>query len=209
MVRGIDGEAKISDLIDLRQSVEAQKTDEGWLIAARRISRAARDEVNKDEHENLFCYTLDELIDETADFTNYVNWLEAEVKKRNIDRMYVPLACTKEEFNPMTKQKTGLSRYDEQDGWIDGYVDMWIDDPAKEHLSILGEFGTGKTWFSFNFAWNALLKYKEAKGKVGVRAHIQHLKAYASLEPFTEFRHLQIIKCPTVGVAFQATPQYI
>lgn len=77
MVRGIDGEAKISDLINLRQSVEGQKTDEGWLIAARRISRAAKDEVSKKENENLFCYTVDELIDETADFTNYINWLEA------------------------------------------------------------------------------------------------------------------------------------
>lgn len=55
LVRGIDGEAEISDLMALRQSVEAQKTDEGWLIAARRVSRAARDEVSKDEHENLFC----------------------------------------------------------------------------------------------------------------------------------------------------------
>ncbi|AFY57842.1 WD40 repeat-containing protein [Rivularia sp. PCC 7116] len=163
LVRGIDGEATISDLINLRQSVKSQKTDEGWLIAARRISRAARDEVNKDENENLFCYTLDELIDETADFSNYINWLETEVKKRKIDELYVPLACSKEEIDPLTKQKIGLSRYDEQDGWIDGYVDTWIDDPAKEHLSILGEFGTGKTWFSFNYAWNALLKYKEAK----------------------------------------------
>ena len=148
LIRGIDGEATISD-----------------IIAARRISRAARDEVKKDENEDLFCYTLDELIDETADFTNYINWLENEVKKRKVDEMYVPLACSKEEFDPVTKQKMGVSRYDEQDGWIDGYVDTWIDDPAKEHLSILGEFGTGKTWFAFHYAWNALLKYQEAKRK--------------------------------------------
>ncbi|MEA5594187.1 NACHT domain-containing protein [Rivularia sp. UHCC 0363] len=172
LVRGIDGEAEISDLMALRQAVEAQKTDEGWLIAARRVSRAARDEVSKDEHKNLFCYTLDELIDETADFTNYINWLEAEVKKRKIDKLYVPLACTKEEFDPITKHKMGISCYDEQDGWIDGYVDMWIDDPAKEHLSILGEFGTGKTWFAFNYAWNALLKYKEAKKRGLLRSRL-------------------------------------
>ena len=57
----------------------------------------------------------------------------------------------------------GVSRYEEEDGWIDGYVDLWIDDPAKEHLSILGEFGTGKTWFTFHYAYQALLKYKLAK----------------------------------------------
>ncbi len=165
LVRGIDGEAKISDLTALRHSVENQKTDEGWLIAARRISRLARDEVNKAENEDLFCYTLDELIDETADFTNYINWLSDEVKKRKIDRMYVPLACTKEEFDPVTKQRVGVNRYEEQDGWIDGYIELWLDDPAKEHLSILGEFGTGKTWVAFHYAWTALQKYQEAKRK--------------------------------------------
>ncbi len=165
LVRGIDGEAKISDLAALRQSVETQKTDEGWLIAARRISRLARDEVNKEENEDLFCYTLDELIDETADFTNYINWLSNEVKKRKIDQLYVPLACTKEEFDPVTKQRMGVNRYDEQDGWIDGYIDLWLDDPAKEHLSVLGEFGTGKTWVAFHYAWTALQKYQEAKQK--------------------------------------------
>ena len=165
LVRGIDGEAKISDLTALRQSVENQKTDEGWLIAARRISRLARSEVNKEENEDLFCYTLDELIDETADFTNYINWLSDEVKKRKIDQMYVPLACTKEEFDPVTKHRIGINRYDEEDGWIDGYIDLWLDDPAKEHLSILGEFGTGKTWVAFHYAWTALQKYQQAKQK--------------------------------------------
>ncbi|MEO0970488.1 MAG: hypothetical protein AAFX80_19720, partial [Cyanobacteria bacterium J06639_18] len=165
LVRGIDGEAKISDLTALRQSVENQKTDEGWLIAARRISRLARNEVNKAENEDLFCYTLDELIDETADFSNYINWLSDEVKKRKIDQLYVPLTCTKEEFDPATKQRMGINRYDEEDGWIDGYIDLWLDDPAKEHLSVLGEFGTGKTWVAFHYAWTALQKYQEAKQK--------------------------------------------
>ena len=55
------------------------------------------------------------------------------------------------------------STYGEADGWIDGYVDMWLDDPAKEHLSILGEFGTGKTWFSLHYAWVAMQRYRQAK----------------------------------------------
>ena len=163
LVRGIDGEAEISDFKALGESVETQKTDEGWLIAARRVSRAVREEVKKDGNQDLFCYTLDELIDETADFTNYINWLETEVKKRKVDELYVPLACSKEEYDPVTKNKIGVSRYDEEDGWIDGYIDLWLDDPAKEHLSILGEFGTGKTWVTLHYAWNALQKYQQAK----------------------------------------------
>nr|WP_322685973.1 caspase family protein [Nostoc sp. DedQUE07]MDZ8132322.1 caspase family protein [Nostoc sp. DedQUE07] len=163
LVRGITGEAGMADVAALRQSVNARKTDIGWLITNRRVSRAAKDEVSKQENQNLFCYTLDELLDRDADFNVYLNWLENEIKERGIDRTYVPLACTKEEFDPKSKQKMGISRYAQADGWIDGYVERWLDDPAKEHLSILGEFGTGKTWFGLHYAWAALQRYRDAQ----------------------------------------------
>ncbi len=163
LVRGIEGEAGIRDVAALRQSVEEQRTDEGWLVTARRISRAARDEVEKEENHHLGCYTFDELLDQDADFSGYLDWLEAEVKRRDIEKRYVPLACTKEEFDPSTKRRLAVSRYDERDGWIDGYIDLWLDDPVKEHISILGEFGTGKTWFAFHYAWTALQRYRDAQ----------------------------------------------
>jgi predicted NACHT family NTPase len=163
LVRGIAGEAGLADVMALRQSVEAQKTDEGWLVTARRISRAARDEVEKEENRHLDCFTFDELIDQDADFSGYLDWLEGEVKRRKIDTKYVPLACTKEEIDPISKRRIGISSYDERDGWIDGYIDQWLDDPSKEHISILGEFGTGKTWFAFHYAWTALQRYRDAQ----------------------------------------------
>ena len=64
-----------------------------------------------------------------------------------------------------------MSHYEEEDGWIDGYIDLWVDDPAKEHISILGEFGTGKTWFVFHYAWTALQRYRDAQ-KRGVERPI-------------------------------------
>ncbi|MBV6623459.1 MAG: NACHT domain-containing protein [Rivularia sp. (in: Bacteria)] len=163
LVRGIAGEAGLSDVMSLGKSVDERKTDEGWLVAARRVSRAARDEVDKEENRHLECYSFDELIDQDADFEDYLNWLEEEVKRRGIDRKYVSLACTKEEIDFTSKRRIGVSRYDERDGWIDGYLDTWLDDPAKEHISILGEFGTGKTWFSFHYAWVALQRYRDAQ----------------------------------------------
>ncbi|NJR19323.1 MAG: NACHT domain-containing protein, partial [Calothrix sp. CSU_2_0] len=163
LVRGIAGEVGLSDVMALRTSVEEQKTDEGWLVTTRRISRAARDEVKKEENRHLDCYTFDELIDLDADFSGYVDWLEAEIDRRKVDTKYVPLACSKEEIDPVTKRQIGVSRYGEEDGWIDGYIDLWLDDPAKEHISILGEFGTGKTWFAFHYAWVALQRYKDAQ----------------------------------------------
>lgn len=163
LVRGVDGEVSLADVNALHQSVETHKTDEGWLITARRIARAARDEVAKPENEHLGCYTLDELLDQDADFSGYLTWLDQEIQKRGINQKYVPLACIKEEVDPMTRQRIGVSRYGDRDGWIDGYIDLWLDDPAKEHISVLGEFGTGKTWFAFHYAWKALQRYREAQ----------------------------------------------
>ncbi|MEM1170284.1 MAG: NACHT domain-containing protein [Cyanobacteria bacterium P01_H01_bin.35] len=165
LVRGVEGEAEICDLNALRRSVAKEKTDEGWLVAVRRISKFARDEAEKKENQNLFCYTFDELLDQEADFERYFKWLEKQVKQRGIDKKYVPLACRKEEVDPDTKQKIGVSDYEAADGWIDGYIDKWLDDPAKKHLSVLGEFGTGKTWFVFHYAWQQLQKYLDAKKK--------------------------------------------
>jgi len=164
LVRGIEGEAEVSDVAALRQAVEEQKTHKGLLVAVRRKSPAACDEVEKPENrDRLYCYTFDELLDQRADFSRYFNWLESEVKRRGIDKKYVDMACTKEAFDPVTKQRIAVSRYGERDGWIDGYIERWLDDPAKEHISILGEFGTGKTWFAFHYAWTALQRYRDAQ----------------------------------------------
>ncbi|MBP0029801.1 eIF2A-related protein [Roseofilum sp. Guam] len=165
LVRGVEGEAQCYDLNMLRQSVDNQKTDEGWLVAVRRISKAARHRANKEENKKIFCYTFDEVLDIEADFSSYCEWLEQEVQRREIDEKYVPLACRKEEVDPENPPKMVVSHYDEEDGWIDGYVDQWQGDPAKKHLSVLGEFGTGKTWFVFHYAWVQLQRYLEAKKK--------------------------------------------
>ncbi|TAE67417.1 MAG: NACHT domain-containing protein [Oscillatoriales cyanobacterium] len=165
LIRGMAGEAGIQDVGALRQSVKTQKTDEGWLVTARRISKAARKEVDKPENRHLDCYTFDELIDVDADFSGYIDWLENEVKRRQIDGKYVPLGCTKAELDSVNKRQIDASYYGEEDGWIDGYIDLWMDDPAKEHISVLGEFGTGKTWFAFHYAWTALQRYQQAKDR--------------------------------------------
>ncbi len=165
LVRGIAGEAGLRDISALRESVKKQRTDEGWLVTARRISSAARDEVKKDENRDLACFTFDELLDQDADFTTYLDWLETEITSRGIDKKYVPLACTKEEFDPDTHRKIGVSHYGGRDGWIEGYIDLWLDDPVKEHISVLGEFGTGKTWFAMHYAWMALQRYRVAQNR--------------------------------------------
>ena len=159
----VEGEVEVQHVHRLQRFCEREHVDEGWVVTTRRVSQAARDVVTKKENSHLLCYTFDELLDQAADFSAYLDWLEQEVKRRKIDQVYVPLACVKEEFDRKSKKRTGVSRYDARNGWIDGYIDRWLDDPSKEHISLLGEFGTGKTWFVFHYAWTALKKYQDAK----------------------------------------------
>ena len=42
-----------------------------------------------------------------ADFTAYFEWLETEVKRHGNRPIYIPLACTKAEFDPVTGQRIG------------------------------------------------------------------------------------------------------
>jgi WD40 repeat protein len=163
LIQGIPSEAKVKDFQALKTSVEKHQADEGWLIVNRRISPAVQTELAKDENKHLSCMTFDELIDQDADFEPYLQWLEKEVIKRGIDRKYVSLACDKEEIDPVTQCSIATSSYSEAEGWIEGYIKQWLSDDSKEHVSILGEFGTGKTWFSFHYAWDCLRAYKDAK----------------------------------------------
>jgi hypothetical protein len=162
VVHGVSREGELSDLKTLHEAVVHARADEGWLVANQRISQAVRD-ATRHGVNNLFCYTFDELLEVHADFTRYFDWLENEVKSRGISRLYVPIACTKKEYDPETKRQLGQSRYDQRNGWTDGYIDRWLDDPSKEHISILGEFGTGKTWVAIHYASKALQKYRESK----------------------------------------------
>ena len=164
LVRGVAGEVGMADLQAFQQALERAGADEGWLVGNRRVSQAVRKAAASEAaYEKITCYTFDELLDADADFGKYLDWLEAEIKAKGVDFGYLPLACRKDELDLVSQRKIGVSIYSEADGWIDGYVDMWLDDPAKEHLSVLGEFGTGKTWFALHYAWVALQKYRKAK----------------------------------------------
>jgi hypothetical protein len=158
LVRAMDGEIEVSDVHTLKNAIDEHAFDQGWLVSERRVSKAARKETEK--HDNLFVYTLDELIDEEVNWDRYFSWLEEEVKTKGIDRYYVHLAGTVDDFD-IKGRELGSSRYEK----LDDYFQRWLDDPSKEHVSILGEFGTGKTWFTLHFAYQMLNEYRKAKEK--------------------------------------------
>ena len=147
---------ELTHLNTLKNYTKQHSCTEGWIITYKRISPSVRTKSGSGDFGNLYSYTFDELIDVNIDFSGYFNWLENEISKKFIDSKFIPLHCKKDVYD-----KNGV-KVDSNNYLIENYIDRWIDDPAKKHISILGEFGTGKTWFAIHYAWIKLKKYKQA-----------------------------------------------
>ncbi|MFE6778526.1 NACHT domain-containing protein [Streptomyces sp. NPDC057702] len=157
----VEGELGPHHLATLEGLVTDAAAREGWGVARLRVSEAARRRDEASEH--LSCYSFDELVEQEVDFEPYIAWLEEEVRRRGIDRRYVPLSCRKEEIDPRTEQPLDTSVYGWREGGLDDYVESWLGDPAKKHLSLLGEFGMGKSWFTLHLAWEMAQGWRDAK----------------------------------------------
>ena len=175
LVRAIAGEIQ-SPHVDLAQAAAKEKSlDEVWLVSLRRVSPAARKAAKA--HENVLLYTLDELIEEDVDFDRYFEWLDAEVQAADIDRFYVPLAVTVNEVDASGSLRSASTHDD-----ISTYVDQWMEDIDGEHLSLLGEFGTGKSWFAFKYAHDMVANYRQAQKRGLTRPRVPlviRLREYA------------------------------
>ncbi len=165
LIRAVIHEVGLGDLDALRRSVADLGVDEGWLVTSLWVSQLVKQELNRFGEAGLTCLTFDELIDQDANFAPYLVWLKAEIRRRELEKYYVPLGCTKGEFDEGTRTLRGVSSYPVIEGGIDLYIDRWLENPMNEHLSILGEFGTGKTWFVLHYAGRCFRAYLEAKQK--------------------------------------------
>jgi formylglycine-generating enzyme required for sulfatase activity len=179
-VRSVERQAELEDVHAVMDCIEKHKADEGWLVSAFRKSKVASE--TAETLDNVFIYTFDELLEDQADFSQFFRWLETYNDRWRINTDYVPLSCKRVIFDPDNKETIREERYAEAEGWIEGYIDQWLEDSCKDHISILGEFGTGKTWFTHHYAFRLLKKYREAKEKNRPRPRIPiliHLRDFS------------------------------
>jgi len=132
-----EGTVERPDVEDLKAQLQARDLDRGVLVTHTRVSPAARDAA-ADTGDLVRAFTLDEFYRELIDFEPYVRALIADYEGSELATYYVDLGCRTadgSEIKPM-----------------DGYVDRWLNDPARNHISILGDYGTGKTSFCRQYA---------------------------------------------------------
>ena len=152
LVRCIEGEITQADVRELNKLLD-RKIPQGWLICNKSISNEAREIAAKDEAFKVF--TLQEFLREMV-WGSYFDTLEAMVKKGegSILKVYMDLGCFKQMMDAggnLTDREIHPS--------LDNYIDNWLIEQDKMHISLLGEFGTGKTWFCRHYAYRQLERY--------------------------------------------------
>jgi len=139
-----DVQNNLNALVDIRRNDEVQQliivttngfTKDIWLTA-----KANRIEL----------LTFRELQHQIVDFDQYLDCIMKGFETNELSDYYIDLVAQDDEKMPK-----------EVFDPVDDYVAEWLADDAKNHLSILGEYGTGKTTFCRKFAHDLAIQYKE------------------------------------------------
>jgi hypothetical protein len=146
LIRCFEGEINRADLQNLEKNSASQK----WAIAEKRVAPSAREYASS--KPGLKVFNLSDFMHEI--WGPYFDELKKLVEDNFIIDRYIDLACYKQEMDELGREIT-------KDKYIslDGYLDDWLKERGKMHISILGEFGTGKTWFCRHYAYRQLERY--------------------------------------------------
>lgn len=150
LIRCLDGEADAKRLHSLLEATRDEGFSEGWAIADQRVAPSAREFA--DGTSSLRVFNLSEFMQ--LIFGPYFTALGHLVEQSRIPDYYVDLGCYKL-IGGGEEHESDLERH----SIIDDYIDDWLRERGKMHISILGEFGTGKTWFCRHYAHRQLHRY--------------------------------------------------
>lgn len=151
LIRCIGDEIKLSD-VEALDEVLTRKVPQGWLITDTRIAEPAKERAASDD-EAYRLFTLSQFLGQMV-WKNYFESLKQLVIENKIPERYVDPAC----FRQLVDEE-GKEIGKEKHGSLDIYIDEWLKERGKVHFSLLGEFGTGKTWFCRHYAFRQLDRY--------------------------------------------------
>ena len=135
LVRCIGGEVSTVDVTELDEKLD-RKTNQGLIISDKRVSDEAR-RVSTDTDVEVF--NLSDFLRQKV-WGPYIESLTSLVEGDHIPDLYVDIGCYKQTLDEESKE-TKREEYES----LDGAIDDWLSERGKMHVSLLGEFGSGKT----------------------------------------------------------------
>lgn len=99
-------------------------------------------------------FQLKSLLDSLVDFSPYLARVIKNYENSPIPQYYVDLSCQ------CVEVRNGIIVRDSHKFRpVDQLIDQWLTKPGAEHLSILGDFGMGKSWLARRLAYKKSIEY--------------------------------------------------
>ena len=139
-----DGPVEAADVQTLLADAACQQ---GYVIAETRVLPSALEAAQQSGRVRVF--TLASFYNQLLDFRAYTQSLVDGYASSELARYYVDLGCVRYSYDDQG-QVIGQDPYKP----MDGYVDAWLKESGgqRNHISILGDYGTGKTSFCRQYA---------------------------------------------------------
>jgi formylglycine-generating enzyme required for sulfatase activity len=140
-----EGEITSADVEGAAQALQGSGISNTVLISQVRVSPAAREKAGS--LDAVRAVTLSAFYRELIDFEPYVRRSVTGYEESELRTYYVDLGCFKLERDA-EGQVAGRSEHKP----LDDYLDTWLEEKGRNHISILGDYGTGKTSFCRQYA---------------------------------------------------------
>lgn len=148
IIHFVGGQLNASTIACLNEAAVNSNANRGILITVHPISAYLQGLVRI--RERLRCYTINEFTNLLADFRSYLQQIILEYETSEVSQYYVPIGGERD-----SEQGRSAEKFDS----IEKYLDEWLEEPGRNHLSILGEFGSGKTWLCKRYSYLASKRY--------------------------------------------------
>lgn len=195
LIRCVGGEISPADIGKLDAKL-TRSVPQGWLISDKRVSDQARKLVDKEGPIKIF--TLSEIL-QTMIWGPYFDSLTALVKSSQIPDLYVDLECHK-----LGVSEDGSILDKDRYTSLDSYIDQWLVERGKMHISLLGEFGAGKTWFCRHYTYRQLQRFlnNPARERLPLLITLRMFSKATTAQQLINDAFLEQYKLPFIGSAY-------
>jgi hypothetical protein len=151
-IEGSIGTGHVQAMID--SMVSAPRT-EGWIVTYRSgmVTRQAREKAAAAPGVKIL--SLPDFYRVMLGLDSYLERMLEEYEETDVNRYWVDLAGQVPQFDGKRSIRVGSDGFDS----VEEFLDAWLDTPGKNHISILGDFGTGKSWLCQHYAARLARKY--------------------------------------------------
>lgn len=144
-----------SDVEDLLIDCENDSGSTAWIVTYNlgTVAEGANDIAQSNDKVNI-C-SLGMFYSRMMGFHEYLGKIITEYSNSEIPSFWVNLSCDVPRYNSTRDTIVSKDVYSN----VEYYLDAWLDSPTDNHISVLGDFGTGKTWLCKKYAAKAAQKF--------------------------------------------------